>query len=110
MPKSYRIVREDADGNPSDSGLPVVRDNDSGAILDSPYQSTSTAVVDDQGEELTPPPLSGRGSGRDAWATYAEAVGLVVEDSTPKSEIVEQLRSLGTVAPGDAADDGEGEA
>ena len=106
MPKSYRIVREDADGNPSDDGLPVVRDNDSGAILDSPYESAP--VIADDGEELTPPPLSGRGSGREAWAAYAEAVGLVVEDGTPKSEIVERLRSLGTVAPGDLADDEDG--
>ena len=106
MPNSYRIVREDAEGNPSDDGLPVVRDNDTDRIIDSPYGSAP--VTTDEGEELTPPPLSGRGSGRDAWAAYADSVGLVVEDGTPKSEIVEQLRSLGSVAPGDAADDEDG--
>ena len=107
MPRSYRIVREDADGTPSDDGLPVIRDGATGEVIDSPYESTP-AVVDDQGEELTPPPLSGRGSGRDAWVTYAEAVGLVVEDATPKREIIEQLRSLRSVAPGDAVDDEDG--
>ena len=106
-PNSYRIVREDADGNPSDDGLPVMRDGATDKVIDSPYES-APAVVDDQGEELITPPLSGRGSGRDAWAAYAQAVGLVVDDGTPKGEIVEQLRSLGSVAPGDAVDNEDG--
>ena len=34
---------------------------------------------DDEAGRLNRPPVSGPGSGRDAWVTYAESLGLTVE-------------------------------
>lgn len=38
--------------------------------------------------EDTPPPLAGRGSGRDAWVTYAETNGVGVTDDMSRDDIV----------------------
>lgn len=47
-------------------------------------------AVDDDGAP-TPPPQGGAGSGRDAWATYAEALGVQVHPEATRDEIVELL-------------------
>jgi hypothetical protein len=35
-----------------------------------------------------PPPKAGRGSGRDAWAAYADSVGVEVEDGWSRNDII----------------------
>jgi hypothetical protein len=39
--------------------------------------------------ESSAPPRSGAGSGREAWATYAESQGLAVTDDMTRDEIIE---------------------
>jgi hypothetical protein len=39
-------------------------------------------------DETSPPPRSGRGSGRKAWAAHAAAIGVVVPDGASRDEII----------------------
>ena len=41
-----------------------------------------------------PPPLRGTGSGRQAWADYAESLGIEVFDNDTKAELVEAVAGL----------------
>lgn len=41
-----------------------------------------------QTETVVEPPRSGPGSGRDVWATYAESLGVVVEDGATREDII----------------------
>lgn len=51
--------------------------------------------------EANPPPKSGAGSGRDAWAAYAEQRGVTVADGSSRDDIVAALDQAGqpTEAP-----------
>jgi hypothetical protein len=42
-----------------------------------------------------PPPQSGKGSGRDAWAAYAEAHGVAVDEDANRDQIVADLEAAG---------------
>lgn len=44
---------------------------------------------------LTPPPQAGVGSGRDAWADYASANGVAVQDDWKRDQIIEACRQAG---------------
>lgn len=62
------------------------------------------AGIEDGGsaEELTEPPRSGRGSGREAWATYAEQkFDIAVPEGTDRDEIVAFLEERGLIEPSD---------
>ena len=50
-----------------------------------PGEQRDVAPADDK------PPLGGPGSGREAWATYAEAHGVDVTDDMTRDEIIEAL-------------------
>lgn len=45
------------------------------------------------------PPAAGKGSGRDAWAAYAENVGIVVDSAWSKSDIVAAVDQAEAAAP-----------
>lgn len=47
------------------------------------------------GPAPTPPPLSGRGSGAEAWATYAAETGVDVPAGASRELILGQLRAAG---------------
>jgi hypothetical protein len=47
------------------------------------------AEPEDSGDDA--PPRSGAGSGRDAWATYAESQGVEVTDDMTRDEIIEAV-------------------
>ena len=44
---------------------------------------------------VAPPPKGGAGSGRDAWAAYAEAMGFDVEDDDTREAIIAGLEEAG---------------
>lgn len=56
--------------------------------------STSTAAAQD-GPQGPPPPRTGRGSGQQAWATYAAACGVTVPDGTSREDIIAVLDAAG---------------
>lgn len=41
------------------------------------------------------PPQSGRGSGKDAWAAYAEAHGVTVDEDATRDQIIADLEAAG---------------
>jgi hypothetical protein len=55
--------------------------------------ATGTASTTDGGP--TPPPRNGAGSGRDAWAEYAQAKGVTVDDGTSRDGIISALEGAG---------------
>lgn len=40
-----------------------------------------------------PPPMVGRGSGRDAWASYAKSIGIDVPEGMKKADIVAAVKA-----------------
>lgn len=44
-----------------------------------------------------PPPQSGKGSGRDSWAAYAQAHGIAVTDEMSRDEIIAAAAAVGLV-------------
>lgn len=89
----YETRRENEQGELDDAGLPVVYDADTGAVVSSPF--TGDVTTTDTGEPApTPPPRSGPGSGKEAWAEYAEAIGVVLDEDDTKEEIVAKLTSI----------------
>ena len=50
-----------------------------------------------------PPPLTGRGSGREAWAAWASANGVDVNDDASRDNIVEALKTAGIPTTAEAA-------
>lgn len=51
------------------------------------------------GHRPEPPPKGGPGSGREAWATYADQVGFVIDDEMSREEIIERLEAEVLNAP-----------
>lgn len=51
------------------------------------------ATRDLAGVGTEPPPNSGAGSGRDAWATYAEKVGVGVDSDMTREQIIEAVHA-----------------
>lgn len=45
------------------------------------------------GEGSGEPPRSGKGSGADAWRTYAESMGVTVDEDMSRDDIIAQLDS-----------------
>lgn len=41
--------------------------------------------------DILPPPRSGAGSGRAAWVAYAERLGLIVDDTVSREQIIETV-------------------
>lgn len=61
-----------------------------------PEPNTSTATettTETTDDEPKPPPMVGAGSGRDAWAGYAKAIGLTVPDDMKKAAIVAAVKA-----------------
>lgn len=57
-------------------------------------QPSAEPKPDDQQDAAgDPPPLGGAGSGRDAWAAYAEAQGVEVTEEMSRDDIVEAVRA-----------------
>lgn len=51
--------------------------------------------VGDGAAAPSPPPTIGRGSGRDAWAEYALALGLEITDDAKRAEIIAAVEAAG---------------
>lgn len=47
------------------------------------------------GAELSEPPRAGQGSGREAWAEYAAALGLEVADGDTRNDIIAAVDAAG---------------
>lgn len=47
------------------------------------------------GGDPVPPPMSGKGSGIEAWRAYAAAVEVEVDDDAGRDEIVEAIQAAG---------------
>lgn len=45
----------------------------------------------DDSDEMGPPPRTGKGSGLAAWATYAAAHGIELDDDATKDDIIDAL-------------------
>lgn len=60
---------------------------ESGVFADPEPEAASTADADG------PPPMVGAGSGRNAWAAYAEQLGIDVTAGMKKAEIVEAVKA-----------------
>lgn len=49
------------------------------------------ATVEESGSAVVVPPRSGPGSGRDAWAAYADALGVQYGDGDKRDDIIELI-------------------
>ncbi|RIR09373.1 hypothetical protein [Mycobacteroides abscessus] len=85
------------DGQPTSSDPAAASE---GATPENPGDTSLDA--DDQGGTaapapiaLTAPPHAGVGSGRDAWADYASASGVAVQDDWKRDQIIEACRQAG---------------
>lgn len=47
------------------------------------------------GAEPTPPPKAGKGSGEDAWRTYADAVGVEVPADASRDDVIAAIETAG---------------
>jgi hypothetical protein len=54
-------------------------------------------LPDDDGATTSPPPRSGRGSGRDAWAAYASTNGVDVDEEQTREQIIAGLEERGVI-------------
>ncbi len=61
---------------------------ESGVDLGTAPAAKAEAKAEVEPEASGPPPRSGPGSGRDAWADYAESLGLDVSDDMNRDEIM----------------------
>lgn len=50
---------------------------------------------EDESAEAGPPPKSGRGSSAEAWAKFAEAKGVTVDDAGSREQIIDALEKAG---------------
>lgn len=94
-----------------ETGLCVVYDAQTGAVLHHPHEPErlAGASADGSGDAPQPPPLRGRGSGLDAWRDYAAGQGLSVGDDVTRDELVAQLRATGAIPTGDEPGDDDDE-
>lgn len=97
---------------PADDGGDPAAGDDSQPVSSGPAATTeghppanagdTSPVAGDQGGTaapapiaLTAPPHAGVGSGRDAWADYASANGVAVQDDWKRDQIIEACRQAG---------------
>lgn len=59
-------------------------------------QINAPGVFEDDKPGSGPPPRAGAGSGRDAWVSYAESVGVTVPDGASRDEIVQAVQDAGS--------------
>lgn len=64
-------------------------------LIDNPAVWESDEEPEDDEEPEGLPPMSGKGSGRDAWAAYAQANGVAVDDDATRDQIVAGLEAAG---------------
>lgn len=74
-------------------GRLTAADEDSEKALAKSGVSEAATASPDAGGEAEEPPMAGSGSGRNAWAAYAEAIGLAVTNGMTKAEIVEAVKA-----------------
>lgn len=60
----------------------------------------SAKVSDDDGL-VRQPPRAGKGSGREAWASFAKQHGHAVRDDATRDDIIAEMESYGVVEPGE---------
>lgn len=60
-----------------------------------------TPAADEQPVDEPPPPRSGAGSGRDAWAAYAGRRGVPVTDDMSRDDIAAAVEATGTTSQQD---------
>ncbi|MCX4606987.1 hypothetical protein [Streptomyces mirabilis] len=58
-----------------------------------------TPTGEGDGSKGEAPPRSGRGSGREAWVTFAEAQGLDVDEDRTREQIIADLEERGVIEP-----------
>lgn len=86
-------ANEGEDPAAGDHGQPT--SNDSAAGHTSPDAGDQGGTAAPAPTALTPPPHAGVGSGRDAWADYASAKGVAVQDDWKRDQIIEACRQAG---------------
>jgi hypothetical protein len=69
-------------------------DPDEAAAARAEFEATH---VHEEDETVAEPPRSGKGSGRDAWAEFAAAQGVQVQDEDTKDDIVRALAEAGVI-------------
>lgn len=66
-------------------------------------QVTNPKAFEDGGEQQQagnePPPRSGRGSGVEAWRTWAEAHGVDTDDEMSRDDVIAACEQFGVVEP-----------
>lgn len=80
-PGGVRRVRLPAGSNPPEWAWPLITNPAAWAV----------APVADVTDVDGPPPLHGKGSGRDAWASYAESHGVHVAPEATRADIITDL-------------------
>lgn len=78
-----------------DGGDPVAADEAPAPANPVDASSNAGDPGDPPAPALTPPPHAGVGSGRDAWADYANANGVAVQDDWKRDQIIEACREAG---------------
>lgn len=92
----YEIARFALPGSdivaaPSQVGgeAPALSDEDAGVD-----EAAPRADAGEQGAGSSRPPLTGRGSGRDAWATYARDIGVRVTPDMKREDIINAVERV----------------
>lgn len=60
-----------------------------------PSDAAAEAAVATTRTGPTPPPISGKGSGTQAWADYADSLGVSVADDADRDAIVQAVSAAG---------------
>lgn len=85
LPGEARRVRLPAGSNPPEWSWPLITNSAAWAVAPSIEEQPP---VD---EEWVPPPMHGKGSSRDAWASYATDRGVTVTDGASRADIIAAL-------------------
>jgi hypothetical protein len=80
------------------------------ALPPMPLLPEERSDIDPDTGALVEPPRGGPGSGREAWAEYATALGLTVSEDATRDDLIELVDAIDAVASTehvDAVDDGD---
>lgn len=63
--------------------------------LEVPTEDIPSAAPEDFAGAPEPPPQGGPGSGKEAWAAYADALGVEVDDDASRDDIIDAVEKAG---------------
>lgn len=93
--KSQRM-RLSAGSTPPEWAIPLITNRAAWAIPPVPQETVTEEPVDDSdAQESGVPPRHGPGSGREAWAEYAESHSVEFDEDAPRADIIAAIDDAG---------------